>query len=149
MYSKRCICGHVNIYELQGAAPIECTNCGRMLLGVTEEVYVSSGYDDRIEKKTTMFLCFKDECIPISEKTLIGRNNVGKEWLAKYHDVSREHFYIEPRTSGVGATIVDVSSFGTYLNGHRIRKNSPQLITSGTEIRLASCAEMKFIIRGE
>lgn len=149
MYCKKCICGHINTYELQGASPLECDNCGRMLLEVTEELYVPGLNEETEIKKTNMFLCFKDISIPIAEKTLIGRNQVGKEWLVNYPDVSREHFYIEPRSSGIGATIEDVSSFGTYLNGHKIRKNTSQFITSGTEIRLASRAELKFIIKGE
>lgn len=149
MYCKKCFCGYINIYNVEGAAPLECESCGRMMLEVTEELYVHSILNEPKKEETNMYLCYENESIAVSGKILVGRNNVCKEWLLYYHDVSREHFYIEPRTSGIGATITDVSSFGTYLNGNRIRKNSPQFITSGTEIRLASSATMKFVIKGE
>ena len=41
-YCKRCPCGHVNLYEKMGGAPLRCSKCSRFIAAVTEEIYVEA-----------------------------------------------------------------------------------------------------------
>lgn len=144
MYCKKCEAGHLNTYATAGAAPLFCSVCNRSLLSVSEEEFVDTEHEE--EKGGCMYLQLQDEKIYIQERIVVGRNSVGKEVLKDYPDVSREHFVIEARTSGIAATITDKSSYGTYINGERIEKDVPRRVTSGAIIRLASSIEIKFII---
>lgn len=78
--------------------------------------------------------------IPIREKTVVGRDAAGKEYLGKYPDVSRKHFTIAPRANGITATLTDHSTYGTYVNGTRMMKESSVVVSNFSEIRLSSRA---------
>lgn len=78
--------------------------------------------------------------IPVTEPIVVGRNAAGLEYLGAFGDVSREHFRIAPRSNGISATLTDISSWGTYVNGVRMVKHSSIAVSNSTEIRLASRA---------
>ncbi len=178
-YCKKCVCGHVNVYE--GASPFKCGSCGRNLMRVRQEEYVpeeeqkeekppvpaehtaekdtpvsavpeNDEPDKKEEKKTAVFVQKLESpdgtcVIPVDGTMIIGRNSEGKEYLKWHEDVSREHFVITPRPNGIAATVKDISSFGTYINGKRMQKESSAFITDGATIRLASDAVLKFTVK--
>lgn len=146
-YYKRCLCGHLNIYDAPGMAPLFCEKCSRQIIQITEEKY-----DDKVvaEDKNKTNNRTTDKFVLVGENTgniefcseiIIGRNNYGKEILVDFPDVSRDHLIIKPRPSGLAVTITDISTYGTYLNGKRINKNDPRIASVGAKIRLANRAE--------
>lgn len=169
MYVKICDGGHKNIYEAENGAPLKCSVCGRNIVRAQEKLYVPEagtaeekpveaapteksepeGTETVVRKVFAMSLESLDGActIPVGGELLIGRNSVGKEYLENFGDVSREHFTIIPRNSGISAVIKDCSSFGTYINGKEMKKGSSAIVLDGSEIRLASEAVFKFVVR--
>lgn len=78
--------------------------------------------------------------LPVNGPITVGRNAKGMEYLGVYGDVSREHFTIAPRANGISATLTDISSMGTYVNGVRMMKGTSVAVSNYTELRLASRA---------
>lgn len=185
-YCKRCPCGHVNLYEKMGGAPLRCSKCSRFIAAVTEEIYVEAEETVQVEtpqpetpeapkpeeteqeqeqqsqepertdeeepsaqkieevgaKRFRITLESPDGSfvLPVTTQMTVGRNAAGMEYLGAYGDVSRDHFTIAPRANGISATLTDVSSWGTYVNGVRLIKGSSVAVSNYTEIRLASRA---------
>ncbi|MBR2079681.1 MAG: FHA domain-containing protein [Clostridia bacterium] len=168
MYVKVCDGGHKNVYEAENGAPLKCSVCGRNIVRAQEKLYVPDEIAEEKadkepdEKKTqtsgtegssrktfaiTLESCNGAVTIPVSGELVIGRNSTGKEYLENFCDVSREHFTITPRASGISAVIKDCSSFGTYINGKEMKKGSSTIVIDGSEIRLASEAAFKLVVR--
>lgn len=78
--------------------------------------------------------------LPVDGPITVGRNAKGMEYLGVYGDVSREHFTIAPRANGISATLTDISSMGTYVNGVRMMKGTSVAVSNFTELRLATRA---------
>lgn len=154
-YCKRCVCGHLNIYEHLGGAPLRCTQCSRFIAAVTEEVYDSSIRQEpesvapqekfnRIDPPKPHSTGFAitlespegDLVLPVTEPLTVGRNAAGKDYLVSYADVSREHFVIEPRSNGISATLTDISRHGTFVNGVRMVKGTSIAVSNSALIRL-------------
>lgn len=168
-YCKRCVCGNIEHYSLSDNCPEKCSRCGRWLYSALEEKYTLTVVSEQppvktdqeiipdastlsvVKSRSVMYLESPNShfSFPVSREITVGRNSIGQELLEKHLDISREHFTIAPRCSGVGATITDLSSFGTYLNGHRLPKNVPHFVLPGTTIRLASEVELRLIIKEE
>lgn len=173
-YCKRCACGHVNVYEQMGGAPLRCTKCSRFIAAITEEVYVEQTQEqqnqeqsqDQTQEQTreteqrqepqtgettqpqtgsqgfviTLESPEGDFVLPVTENITVGRNAAGMRYLEHYPDVSRQHFTIEPRLNGISATLTDISSWGTYVNGVRMMKGSSVAVSNSAELRLATKA---------
>ncbi len=82
----------------------------------------------------------------ITGEAIVGRLGLAKDYLISFRDVGREHCVITPSASGVFAILEDRSRFGTYLNEVRVQKETPVPLTSGSVLRLASQAKLKFVI---
>ena len=154
-YCKRCVCGHVTIYEKKGQAPLRCTKCSRFIAAVTETVYVEPKEEPKIvEEKPkappqppkpkvfaiTLESPDGDYVLPVTGPMTVGRNSEGRAYLEQYADVSRNHFTIEPRSNGISATLTDLSSLGTYVNGVRMVKGSSVAVSNSTMLRLGGSA---------
>lgn len=140
-YCKRCLCGHLNIYEKPGMASPFCEKCSRQILHIPEEKYseeLKNQDNETINRYHYTLVGDNDEKIEFDSEITIGRNSYGKEILVNYPDVSREHLTISPRSSGIAVTITDISTYGTYINGKKIDKNTPKMISNGAKIRLAN-----------
>ncbi len=86
----------------------------------------------------------------IGEGTVtVGRSGLCAAYLLPFPDVSRYHFRITPRRSGICAMLEDVSMNGTYVNGVRVKKNDAQPIQNGSRLRLASGATLTYVIEEE
>lgn len=154
-YCKRCVCGHVNLYEQKGRAPLRCTKCSRFIAAVVEELYeepvqqepktdrpseprevpeAPKGFVITLESPDGSFV------LPVTEQITVGRNAAGMDYLVRYADVSRTHFTIEPRFNGISATLTDISSKGTFVNGVRMVKGSSVAVSNSTVLRLANHA---------
>lgn len=173
-YCKRCQCGHVMVFEDMGGAPLRCPKCHRFTAFLKEEKYQdvkpeeekTSGEPPKSEEKSVAeqaenpkpqpekipqrFLITLETpdgefVIPINEKVTIGRNSVGKEYLGRFPDVTREHITLTPRTNGITATLTDHGRWGTFVNGTRMVKESSVVVSNYSEIRLASKAI--FVVR--
>ncbi len=163
MYCKICDGGHKNIYEEDQGAPLRCSVCGRNIMRVAEKLYIPENENseaegskvkkDDGEKKAQKafemsFQSTDGTCvIPVNGETVVGRNSSGKEYLEKFCDVSRAHFTVTPRPSGIAATIKDSSKFGTYINGTKMPAGSSAVLTSGATVGLATDAVLKFIVK--
>lgn len=169
-YYKTCDVGHKNIYEDGAGAPLRCAQCGRNIVRAPEKIYVPEAEEPQEPEKAKeadeapqteqteaapeevvtfrMLLQSTDgTCIiPVKEEIIVGRNSAGSSYLENFCDVSKEHFKIIPRASGIAATIKDISRFGTYINGTRMAAGSSSILTSGATIGLASEAVMKFTV---
>lgn len=164
-YCKHCVCGHVTVYEKKGGAPLRCPKCSRFIAAVTEELYTEpreepktagtpeSREPDRKPPETPeipkteakgFFITLESPegefVLPVRERITVGRNASGMSYLEPYADVSREHFTIEPRFNGISATLTDISTFGTYVNGVRMVKGSSVAVSNSTVLRLANNA---------
>lgn len=160
-YCKRCVCGHVNIYEKKGLSPLRCTKCNRFIAAVTETVYVEPKDEPEIpqeqpktpsepEKKPavpkpkvfaiTLESPEGDFVLPVTGPITVGRNAEGMDYLVNYPDVSRTHFTIEPRSNGISATLTDISSQGTFVNGVRMVKGTCVAVSNSAVLRLATSA---------
>lgn len=170
-YCKRCVCGHVNIYEQMGRSPLRCTKCRRFIAAVTEEVYEEQPQqEETAEEKTpeitetpvpgeggqpeqprgfaiTLESPEGDFVLPVTELITVGRNASGMKYLEHYADVSREHFTIEPRFNGISATLTDMSTFGTCVNGVRMVKGTSVAVSNSTVLRLGNHAIMIVRVR--
>lgn len=144
-YYKRCLCGHLNIYEKPGMASPFCEKCSRQILHIPEEKYYEGIEKNAVKKYQYILVGENSEKIVFDSETIIGRNGYGKEILINYPDVSRKHLIISPRSSGIAVTVIDISTYGTYINEKRIEKNTPKMISTGAKIRLANHAT--FILR--
>lgn len=147
-YCKRCLCGHLNIYEKPGTAAPFCEKCSRQILHIPEEKYnedIENQEKNAVNNYRYMLVGNNSERIEFDSEMTIGRNSYGKEILANYPDVSREHLIISPRSSGIAVTVTDISTYGTYINEKKIEKNTPKMISNGAKIRLANHAT--FILR--
>lgn len=160
-YCKRCVCGHVNIYEKKGHAPLRCTKCNRFIAAVTETIYCESKEEAQIPREEpkapalpetkpeapkpkvfaiTLESPEGDFVLPVTAPITVGRNAEGMTYLENYADVSRNHFTIEPRSNGISATLTDISSLGTYVNGVRMVKGSSVAVSNSTVLRLGGSA---------
>lgn len=147
-YYKKCICGHFNTYEKQGLAPPYCEKCNRQLLTIPEESGEPIILDSLEDSNNKMYLECDSGIISINGETVVGRNSNGKELLKDCPHVSRKQFVIIPRSSGIAATITDVSTYSnTFLNGEKIGKDNSKIITNGGIINLANEITFKFVIR--
>lgn len=161
-YCKRCVCGHVTVYPQAGQAPLRCSKCSRFIAAVTETVYVEAEEELKTpeeEPKTveeqpeappppstrkgfamTLESPDGDYVLQVAGPMTVGRNAEGRAYLEEYPDVSRNHFTIEPRPNGITATLTDLSSMGTYVNGVRMVKGSSVAISNSTVLRLGNSA---------
>jgi len=142
-YYKKCLCGHLNIYERPGTATPFCEKCSRQIIHIPEEEYTDEVKSElNTKSKTHRYILMGEnlENIEFETEVIIGRNSYGKEVLANFPDVSREHIIITPRSSGIAVTITDISTYGTYINEKKIEKNIPKMISNGAKIRLANQA---------
>lgn len=172
-YCKRCQCGHVLIYDHMGGAPLLCPKCTRFIAAIAEEVYQEPEHIEQeaknpepecptssidpaelplpiaAEKNFRITLESPDGelILPVTEQMDVGRNAAGKEYLGNFIDVTREHFTIAPRANGITATLTDHSTFGTYINGVRMIKESSVVVSNFSEIRLASKAVLLVCVR--
>lgn len=183
-YCKKCVAGHINIYESSGDSPAVCETCGRLLMMQPEEIYqpekepenssrpdpgsdgcenagkevepteasglTQNGNNRPEEKRAAGFSMYFEtpdgRKFPFGEKVIFGRNSTGKQFLKDFSDVSREHFSVKPRFSGICATVTDLSRFGTFVNGERLEQHAPRTVSNGAVIQLGHTAQMKFVI---
>jgi hypothetical protein len=82
-----------------------------MLLSVTEEIYSPEMEAVNKPPSKKMYIKFGEEKILVDKRMVFGRNAEGKEWFVNFLSISREHFEIIPRASGVAANIIDKSSY--------------------------------------
>lgn len=79
--------------------------------------------------------------IPVSNGDSVGRSATGREQLAPYGKVSRQHARF--LCSVDGWSISDLGSAnGTYLNGSRIPEGTPVPLTAGSRINLSLSLEL-------
>jgi len=81
------------------------------------------------------------------EGGIIGRTEVGAETLAPYNSVSRKHLKVYVRRN-IGVMIEDLSSYGTFVNGQRIERNSLIRVNPGAIITLCN-VKTELIAKGE
>lgn len=162
-YCKRCVCGHVNMYEQQGRAPLRCSACSRFIAAVVEELYEEPVQQEtpkteqeprkdpdvpevpEVPEQPKRFVITLESpdgafSLPVTEEITVGRNAAGMDYLVRFADVSRTHFTIAPRFNGISATLTDISSQGTYVNGVRLVKGTPVAVSNSTVLRLANHA---------
>lgn len=74
--------------------------------------------------------------IPIpDEGGIIGRSELGADYLAEYPSVSRKHIRVMPRRN-LGVIVEDLSSYGTIIDGQRLEKNTPTRAVANSRITL-------------
>ena len=145
MYCKKCVCGYVNVYEQAGMAPAFCGKCPRSLARITEEHYEEPKAEQPELPANGLFLQYGDELLLVDRKMIVGRNSEAREWFGEYRGVGRQHFEIEPRASGIGANITDISSVFTLVNGKKLEKHVAKRILPGAVISLSGLVEIKLI----
>ena len=162
-YCKRCVCGHVNIYEKKGLSPLRCTKCSRFIAAVTETVYAEPKDTPEVPKEKpqmppepeknppvpkprvfaiTLESPDGDFVLPVTGAMTVGRNSEGRAYLENYADVSRTHFTIEPRLNGISATLTDTSSIGTWVNGVQMVKGTSVAVSNSAVLRLGGSATL-------
>ncbi len=153
---KICQCGRKIIQEKRSAFPDNCPSCGRSLIGRPsyneadprvkeilgqqetdpEKIIESNGEEEKQGKQKYVLRMKSGKKIDIpDEGGIIGRTGIGGELLSEYQSVSREHLQITPRRT-TGVIVEDLSKYGTLIDGKRMEKNSPVMITAGTRITL-------------
>ncbi len=70
------------------------------------------------------------------EGGIVGRMEIGAEDLAQYPTISRRHLRVTPRRN-IGLIIEDISSYGTYVDGKKIEKESATRVGAGSVITLS------------
>ena len=141
-YFKKCLCGHLNVYEKQGMSLPFCEKCSRQIISLPEELYTAD-VGNTEEKEYSGFDLVSDDGQVfhlLKAKQIIGRNALCNEYLKNFPEVSREHFIVKPRSSGLGFTIKDISAYGSSLNGKKMTKNEPVIASNGAVIKLVNRA---------
>lgn len=158
-FCKICICGEKVIFETILGYPDNCPSCGRKLVE-----FMTYDTDDptveqiikKNEEKQKNDSCDEKSCLNELENAdikyvlklndgreieipdsgcIIGRTETGAEELAEFPSVSRKHISITPRRN-IGVIIEDLSSYGTFVDGKRIEKNTPVRVIAGSRVTL-------------
>lgn len=156
-FCKICTCGEKIVFERRLSFPDNCPSCGRKLVDyityneddprVAELIKqnnqqsssdeIKSSENQLMNKKYSLILADGTK-IPIPEGgCIIGRTEIGAEELAEYPSVSRQHLRIIIKRN-IGVLIEDLSSYGTFVNGKCIQKNTPVMVDDGSTITLCN-----------
>ncbi len=154
---KQCVCKRVFVCERILDFPDYCPDCGRRLLdqmahggeppkGTTETPSAPPPSKEGgpapapgSVQRRVRFALRLDNGAQISipaEGCVIGRTETGAEELAEYVSVSRKHLRVSPARHGV--MLEDLSTYGTYLDGMRLEKESPVHAVTGMRITLCN-----------
>lgn len=159
-FYKFCVCGENIVFEQILGYPDTCPSCGRKLVdfmtydendpnidefmkrnSVEEGVNIDGkpefGEIIRDSRKYILKLSNGKEISIPKEGCIIGRSETGAEELAGFSSVSRQHLRVIPRRN-IGVIIEDISSYGTIVDGQRLKKNSPTRVTEGSKIILCN-----------
>ena len=168
-FCKVCACGNKIVFERRLSFPDNCPSCGRRLVDfltyneddprVEEELKrKSTSHDEVVEetqkensgkvlKKYVIKLNNGKEIEIPEQGCIVGRTEVGAEELAEFPSVSRQHIRIVPRRN-IGVLIEDISRYGTFVDGHKIVKNTPVRVAEGSKIQLCDL-ETVLIVKEE
>lgn len=168
-FCKVCACGNKIVFERILSFPDSCPSCGRRLVDfltyneddpqVEEKLKRKSTSDGEVVEETqkeNSGKVFKKYVIKLSngkeieipeQGCIVGRTEVGAEELAEFPSVSRQHIRIVPRRN-IGVLIEDISSYGTFVDGLKIVKNTPVRVAEGSMIQLCDL-ETVLIVKEE
>lgn len=149
---KQCLCGHLNIFEEEDAAPNKCEKCNRNIFN--RSIFYLADYKPPEEEKSEgetpeeeapeeaegeEYLALVNEerniVIEIPEEDFVlGREGIGAEVLPS--TVSRKHLYVVPKgRMGIGVT--DKGSLnGTMVEGKPLPKDTYKVVLAGQSITL-------------
>ena len=157
---KVCTCGEKVVFEGRLGFPDNCPSCGRKLVDFltyneddprvellveehisttvsdNEEGAISSASEYSPVKKVYILKLSNSKEIEIHDNGgIVGRAELGAEELAEFPSVSRQHIRVIPRRN-VGVLIEDISTYGTLIDGNRIIKNTPVIVSDGAKVTL-------------
>lgn len=168
-FYKICSCGKTFSFDTPLSFPSFCDNCGRELARVqtfTESEMQSKSISDENKEVSQE----PDENLPVEEIAtaegryylllqngkkiiippeggIIGRTEIGAEELAECPSVSRKHLKVAIHRS-LGVSVIDISTYGTYINGKKLNKDEPYKVEAGSKITLCNI-DTVFIDKGE
>lgn len=159
-FYKNCICGKKVYAERRIDFPDLCPYCKRKLVGVSSQSDDVLCGDDNTQRNPESNLQDNEEKL-ISEKKenhkkeyilrlsngkeieipeegcIIGRTETGAEDLAEFPSVSRQHLRVTPKRN-IGVLIEDISTYGTFVDGRKIEKYTPERVTAGAKVTLCN-----------
>lgn len=159
-FCKVCTCGEKIVFERRLSFPDNCPSCGRKLVDFLtyneddprveklikdnvapetsedEEKHVSIESNSYKKQYRLRLNNGKEIEIP-NEGGIVGRTGIGAEELAEFQSISRQHLRVTPRRN-IGVLVEDLSTYGTLVNGQRIKKNTPVRVVDGAKVTLSN-----------
>ena len=158
-FYKECVCGEKLVFPDRASFPGYCPNCNRDLDNVPirkeDDLQASQSTEGvskgivpdmdgsidvpGIQKQRYALRLNNGKEIDIpSGGCIVGRTEVGAEELAGFTSVSRQHLKVKPRRS-MGVIIEDISTYGTFVDGRQIDKNSPEVVFENSKVTRKRC----------